>query len=47
MDTTGLFQELGVDLAAHADQDLACRSPIDGAEIATLRADGATAVQEG
>ena len=45
MDATGLLQELGVDLAAHAGRELACRSPIDGAEIAALRADGSIAVQ--
>ena len=45
MDATGLLQELGVDLAAHAGRDLACRSPIDGGEIAALRADGSSAVQ--
>ena len=45
MDTQKLLLELGVDLPAHAGKDLACRSPIDGAEIATLRADSATDVQ--
>jgi L-aminoadipate-semialdehyde dehydrogenase len=40
-----LLQELGVDLPAHAGKDLACRSPIDGVEIAVLRADSAADVQ--
>jgi hypothetical protein len=34
MDAKLLLKELGVDLAAHAGGDLACRSPIDGAELA-------------
>src|SRR5947207_11608362 len=45
MDTQKLLLELGVDLPAHAGKDLACRSPIDGAEIATLRTDSAADVQ--
>jgi aldehyde dehydrogenase (NAD+) len=45
MDAKKLLQELGVDLRPHAGKDLACRSPIDGAEIATLRADSAADVQ--
>jgi L-aminoadipate-semialdehyde dehydrogenase len=45
MDAKRLLQELGVDLSAHAGQDLACRSPVDGAEIAVLRADRAADVQ--
>ena len=45
MDVKNLLQELGVDLAACAGRDLACRSPIDGAEIAVLRADSAADVQ--
>src|SRR3989442_2414061 len=45
MDAKNLLQELGVDLSAHAGKDLACRSPIDGAEIAVLRADSAADVQ--
>jgi aldehyde dehydrogenase (NAD+) len=40
MDATGLLHELGVDLAAHAGRDLACRSPIDGERIAVLQAGG-------
>jgi len=45
MDAGKLLQELGVDLAARAGKDLACRSPIDGGEIAVLRADAAADVQ--
>jgi aldehyde dehydrogenase (NAD+) len=45
MDAKLLLKELGVDLAAHAGGDLACRSPIDGAELAVLRADSAADVQ--
>src|SRR5438105_10183803 len=45
MDVTTLSGKLGIDLAAHAGRDLACRSPIDGAEIAVLRADRAADVQ--
>ncbi|HEX6266074.1 MAG TPA: aldehyde dehydrogenase family protein [Burkholderiales bacterium] len=45
MDASALLEELGVDLAAHAGRGLACRSPIDGGEIAALRADGSAAVQ--
>jgi L-aminoadipate-semialdehyde dehydrogenase len=45
MDAKRLLQELGVDLSAHAGKDLACRSPIDGAEIAVLRVDSAAGVQ--
>jgi aldehyde dehydrogenase (NAD+) len=45
MDAKRLLEELGVDLAAHAGGDLACRSPIDGAELAVLRADSAADVQ--
>jgi aldehyde dehydrogenase (NAD+) len=40
-----LLHDLGVDLAAHRGKDLPCRSPIDGAEIAVLRADRAPEVQ--
>jgi aldehyde dehydrogenase (NAD+) len=46
MDATALLQELGVDLPAHAGRDLACRSPIDGGEMALLRADDSSAVQK-
>ena len=45
MEAKQLLQELGVDLPAHAGKDLACRSPIDGVEIAVLRADSAADVQ--
>jgi aldehyde dehydrogenase (NAD+) len=45
MDAKRVLKELGVDLAAHAGRDLVCRSPIDGAELAVLRADGAADVQ--
>jgi aldehyde dehydrogenase (NAD+) len=45
MDVTKLLHELGVDLAAHAGEDLACRSPVDGAQIAVLRVDSAADVQ--
>src|SRR2546421_77090 len=45
MDAKRLLQELGVDLSAHTGKDLACRSPIDGAEIAVLRVDSAAEVQ--
>src|SRR2546426_7757624 len=45
MDTQKLLLELGVDLSARTGKDLTCRSPIDGAEIATLRTDSATDVQ--
>ena len=34
-----------MDLSRHAGQDLPCRSPVDGAEIAILRADRAADVQ--
>jgi len=40
-----LLEELGVDLSRHAGGDLVCRSPIDGSEIAVLRADRAADVQ--
>ena len=40
-----LLEELGVDLSCHAGADLVCRSPVDGAEIAVLRADRAADVQ--
>ena len=45
MDPKALLKELGVDLSFHAGNDLACRSPIDGAELARLRADSAADVQ--
>src|SRR5947208_5821522 len=45
MDAKRLLQELGVDLSAHTGKDLACRSPIDGAEIAVLRVDSPAEVQ--
>ena len=45
MEAKKLLQELGVDLPARAGKDLACRSPIDGAEIALLRADSTAEVQ--
>ena len=45
MEAKQLLQELGVDLPAHAGKDLACRSPIDGLEIALLRADSTAEVQ--
>jgi aldehyde dehydrogenase (NAD+) len=45
MDAKNLLKELGVELSAYAGKDLACRSPIDGAEIAVLRADSAADVQ--
>ena len=45
MDAKRLLQELGVDLSAHTGKDLACRSPIDVAEIAVLRVDSAAEVQ--
>ena len=45
MDVRKLLHELGVDLAAHAGEDLACRSPVDGAQIAVLRVDSAADVQ--
>ncbi len=39
MDAKALLASLGVELSKHAGTDLPCRSPIDGAEIAVLRAD--------
>jgi aldehyde dehydrogenase (NAD+) len=45
MEAKKLLQELGVDLSLHAGQDLPCRSPVDGAQIAVLRADRAADVQ--
>src|SRR5688572_360303 len=45
MDPKELLRGLGVDLSAHAGRDLVCRSPIDGGEIAALRADSAAEVQ--
>jgi aldehyde dehydrogenase (NAD+) len=45
MDAKSVLQRLGVDLAAHAGKDLVCLSPIDGAELARLRADSAADVQ--
>ena len=45
MEAKQLLQELGVDLPARAGKDLACRSPIDGVEIAVLRADSTAEVQ--
>jgi hypothetical protein len=46
MDAKQLLQQLGVDLPAHAGKDLACRSPIDGAEMAVLRAAGRSTLSE-
>ncbi len=45
MDRARLLENLGVDLAACAGRELVCRSPIDGAELASLRADRAADVQ--
>jgi aldehyde dehydrogenase (NAD+) len=45
MEAKKLLEELGVDLSRHAGGDLACRSPINGSEIAVLRADRAAEVQ--
>src|SRR5688572_17037039 len=45
MDIEKLLRELGVGLAAWAGKDLPCRSPVDGAELAMLRADSAAEVQ--
>src|SRR5688572_22803099 len=45
MEAKKLLTELGVDLSVHAGRDLPCRSPIDGSEIALLRADGIAEVQ--
>jgi aldehyde dehydrogenase (NAD+) len=39
MNTKDLLSRLGVDLAAHTGNDLVSRSPIDGATLASLRAD--------
>lgn len=39
MNAKDLLSQLGVDLAAHAGNDLVSRSPIDGATLATLRCD--------
>jgi aldehyde dehydrogenase (NAD+) len=44
MDAKALLASLGVELSKHAGTDLPCRSPIDGAEIAMLRADTAADV---
>ncbi|HUF82911.1 MAG TPA: aldehyde dehydrogenase family protein [Burkholderiales bacterium] len=44
MDAKALLASLGVELSKHAGTDLPCRSPIDGAEIAVLRADTAADV---
>ena len=40
-----LLKQLGVDLDAHAGNDMAARSPIDGITIATLRAHTAADVE--
>src|SRR5687768_1130473 len=45
MEAKKLLDELGVDLSRHAGGDLQCRSPVDGSEIAVLRADRAADVQ--
>jgi aldehyde dehydrogenase (NAD+) len=45
MEAKKLLRDLGMDLSPHAGQDLACRSPVDGSEIAVLRADRAADVQ--
>ena len=39
MNTTTLLSQLGVDLNAHAGDDLISRSPVDGAILASLRCD--------
>ena len=44
MDCKTLLSKLGVDLAAHAGDDLHARSPIDGATLAKLKADSAADV---
>ncbi|MGQ0652583.1 MAG: L-piperidine-6-carboxylate dehydrogenase [Betaproteobacteria bacterium] len=44
MQAKDLLRSLGVDLAAHAGADFAARSPIDGGDIAMLRADSAADV---
>ena len=45
MEAKKVLDTLGVDLSRHAGGDLVCRSPIDGAEIAVLRADRPADVQ--
>jgi aldehyde dehydrogenase (NAD+) len=45
MEAKKLLQDLGVDLPRHTGGDLVCRSPINGSEIAVLRADRAADVQ--
>ncbi len=44
MNTNELLATLGVDLSAHIGNDLLCRSPIDGASLATLRVDNRESV---
>ncbi len=44
MDSKTLLSSLGVDLAAHAGDDLHARSPIDGTTLATLKSDSAAGV---
>ena len=39
MNTKSLLSQLGVDLAAHAGNDLISRSPVDGVTLASLRCD--------
>ncbi len=43
-ETSALLKQLGVDLDAHAGNDITARSPIDGATVATLRANTASEV---
>jgi aldehyde dehydrogenase (NAD+) len=45
MEAKKLLEQLAVDLSRHAGSDLVCRSPVDGGEIAVLRADRAADVQ--
>ena len=45
MEAKTLLKDLGVDLSRHAGADLRCRSPVEGSEMAVLRADRAADVQ--
>ena len=44
MDIAPLLRELGVDLDAHAGDDLTVRTPIDGSVLASLRVDDAASI---
>ena len=44
MDIAPLLQELGVDLDAHAGDDLTVHTPIDGSVLASLSVDAAASI---